>query len=279
MPNKLVIAIALLLTACQLDSPPKTSYAEAGLTAEDQHWKVQAALLDPDAYFLVYDEGHTMDITVPAGRTWYVTNTFQVRFNEPEILGEDGHPGYYKSGFLRPLDSRRSIALPAGTRIRSNIQQNGAYVFYADPAAVWETDERYTTDARGLYYERLARLQTLPIRSTIIELRPWGETGTQLEHPLPVDAERFMLVGASVFDATWLNVGILNVMSEVNNVHTVRFAESLLQPLRRDRIGNPVVRVKAGNYAGHLNPDPNDPEGWDKTGTGNILYQVLPADW
>ena len=245
---------------------------------EREHWRTQAALLDPNAYFLIHDTGHMLDVTVPVGHTWHASNTFQVRFNEPDILGEDGYPGYYKSGFLRPLDSRRTIALPSGTRVRSNIEQNGAYLWYADPAAIWDTDERYQTDARGLYYERLQRLTTLPIREVIIELRPYGESGTQLEFELP-EFESAMLVGASVFDATWLNVGILNVMSEVNNIHTVRFAESLLQPFRRDRIGHPVVRVKAGNYAGHLNPEPNDPEGWDKTGTGNILYAVLPEGW
>jgi hypothetical protein len=268
------IYILSLLLACQAE----LSSVSQSLDHESDYWRAQSALLDPDAYFLIYDSGHTLDVTVPAGHTWYVANAFHVRYNEPNILGEDGYPGYYKSGFLRPLDSRRTIALPAGTRVRSNIQQNGAYLWYADPAAVWETDVRYQVDPRGLYYERLQRLTTLPIHESILEARPWGETGTQLELPLP-QFESAILVGASVFDATWLNVGILNVMSEVNNVHTVRFAESLLAPFRRDRIGNPVVRLKAGNYAGHLNPDPNDPEGWDKCGTGNILYQVLPADW
>lgn len=302
---KLLIALSLLLAACE----PRFSTAVSALDAdapahvddvEHAHWQIQAALLDPRAYRFIQSPDPTLDVTVPAGHAWHVVNLFQVLINEPQILSEDGYAGYYQSGFVRPCDARAPLVLPEGTRIRSNVQRNGGYIYYADPALVIEGDARYATDPRGLYYQRLARLRTLPVRDAIIEWISNGVTGREMTLTLPADFERAIVVNASVFDSTWVLLGGINLVDEINNWHTQRVGSSLLCPFERSTFS--TVSTKAGNYAGRtqdtlrhgewgelfdgtwgrwLNGDPLAyvPDAFSKKGTANILYVPLPSDW
>lgn len=289
----------LFLLACNVEPVGNNLQAIAG-DPEAAYWRTQAALLDPRAYVFLRDEGHTMDVTVPEGHAWHVANMFQVRINEPQVLSEDGYAGYYPTGFVRPCDVRGALVLPAGTRIRSNVTRNGGYVYYADPALVIAEDERYAADPRGLYYERLAKLQALPLRDAMIEMISGGDTGKELALELPADFDRAIVVNASVYDATWVLLGGINLLDEINNWHTVRFARSLMCPFQRATFA--TIHTKAGNYAGKtvdtlthgqwgeladgqwgrwLTGDPiaYHPEAFNKKGTANVIYVVLPSDW
>ena len=173
---------------------------------EDRWFATQSALLDPRCYHLEATSFGALDVTVPTGHTWHATNAFAVQYNTPQIVAQDLYPGTRRSGFLRPLDARRSIALPAGTRIRNNVGINVAYLFYADPAEVWCTDARYTTDPKALYYERLSRLQTLPISEVVLEVTGGGAIDDDVHADLP-EFGSAMLVGCSVYDTCWVTVG------------------------------------------------------------------------
>jgi hypothetical protein len=293
---KLVLA-ALVLCACE----PVLSDSESGIVVDDEtrHWQTQAALLDPAAYVFLQDPGHTMDVTVPIGHAWHIVNMFQVRINDPQIVSEDGYAGYYPSGFVRPCDARLPLVLPEGTRIRSNVARNGGYIYYADPGLVTD-GARYQIDPRGLYYERLARLQSLPVRDVIIEWISNGVTGKGFTATLPDDFENAILVNASAYDAPWVLLGGINLLDEVNNQHTVRFARSLMCPFQRSTFS--TIHAIAGNYAGlafdtlqhgewgelangawgrWLSGDPMSyvTEAFNKKGTVSVLYVPLPEGW
>ena len=237
------ITLLVALAACTVE----TSTVSQPIDHEADHWRTQAALLDPRAYVYLHDPGYMLDVTVPTGHAWHVVNMFQVLINEPQAISDDGYTGYRASGFVRPCDARQPLVLPAGTRIRSNVERNGAYVYYADPALVLD-DPRYTIDPRGLYYERLARLQTLPIRDAIIEWISNGVTGKSFTLTLPNDFTHAILVNASVYDAPWVLLGGINLLDEINNNHTVRFARSLMCPFERSTFS--TIHTIAGNYAG-----------------------------
>jgi hypothetical protein len=290
--------VLALVAACSVETSSTAQLIDAN--AETAYWRTQAALLDPRAYVFLRDEGHTMDVTVPAGHAWYVANMFQVLIGEPQILSEDGYAGQYPSGFVRPCDARLPLVLPAGTRVRSNVLRNGGYVYYADPALVVDGDPRYENDPRGLYFERLQRLTTLPIRDVVIEWISNGITGKEFAATLPDDFDGAIVVNASTYDAPWVLLGGINLLDEINNNHTTRTARSLMCPFRRETFS--TVHTIAGNYAGKagdtLQPgqwgeladgqwgkwqagmlEAYVPDAFNKKGTANVLYVPLPEGW
>lgn len=260
------LLVLALVAACAphpsaTTTPHRASHAVASSTSdEDRYYATQAALLDPRCWHLASTTTGTLDVTVPAGRTWWTSNALAVMYGDPLIVAQDAWPGSRSSGFLRNLDARSAVRLPAGTRIRNNqtlpptepYRINTAYLWYADPAEVWEIDARYTTDPRGLYYARLAQLETLELRSVVIEATGGGSVDDVLTAMFPGTGD-VILTHVSIYDASWMTVGWpadgtppLNVADEMNNVRAVRFTRSVLQPLPRGS-GLQIVMRKGSN--------------------------------
>lgn len=214
---------------------------------EDRYYATQAALLDPRCWHLAWTSAGTLDVTVPDGHTWWTSNAFAVMYGDPLIVAQDAWPGSRSSGFLRNLDARNAVRLPASTRIRNNqtlpptgpYRINTAYLWYADPVEVWEIDARYAADPRGLYYGRLAQLEALELRSVVIEATGGGSLDDVLTAEFP-GANDIILTHVSIHDASWMTIGWpadgsppLNVADEMNNSRALRFTRSTLQPLPR----------------------------------------------
>lgn len=260
----------------------------SGMSADERaFWQLQAALLDPLAYVLESTDVGGLDVTVPNDEVWYATNAFAVNYNDPTYFSQNPVPGLERAGFLRPLDSRRSMIIPSGTRVRSVTGINVAYLYYCNPSLVVGTDVRYTTDPKGLYYERLRRLGTFTVRELICEASGGGSIDDVVAVDIPNDFDNGMLIGVSIYDCCWLTWGLLNVTSEINNTHLNRRGESVLQPFQRLGIGGTQMTLKKGTLSDgwSLNPygDPYssiDPAtAYPFNGTANALYVVLPADW
>ena len=257
-------------------------------SSEFTYWQTQAALLDPLAYVLEYTSVGALDVTVPVGETWHAVNAYQIYYNTPSFFATDELPNTRPTGFIRPLDARRPMVVPAGTRVRNNPAPiTEAYLYYCNPSRVIGADSRYTTDPRGLYYQRLATQQTLPIRELVLEAQGGGSINDVVDIAIPTDFDNGLVIGASVYDCCWANFGILNVMSETNNTHTIRMAETLLCPFPRLGIGGTRFTMKKGTPADgwSLNPYGTPYSQFDAatafpfTGSANVMYQVLPANW
>lgn len=289
----LILALLASCTTRTVSPPPPTAEAISSLFAdpETEDWAVRAALLDPACYSMVSTLGYagSLDVTVPDGHAWHVTNAFAVHYGEPIDVAQDGIALIRRSGFIRPLDARRTLTLGAGTRIRGNVGVQPAYVFFCDPQVVWDTDPRYTIDPRGLYYQRLQRLRSIPTQSAVLESTSGGGIGDDLHLYLP--AQRLIITSASVYDSSWVVVQCpewgsdVNVLNEINNDHGVRFAESILQPLPGC---GARVQLQKGTLGDTWGPatmatpslSSADPAvAYPIHGSGSLTFQVLPEDW
>lgn len=288
---RLVIALAAI-TACT--PATRTVTATVALTSyasdEDRYFATQAALLDPRCWHLAWTTSGALDVTVPEGHTWWTSNAFAVTYNDPLIVAQDTWPGSRSSGFLRTLDARGAVMLPAGTRIRNNqtlpptspYRINTAYLWYADPVEVWDVDERYTTDPRGLYYRRLAQLETLELHSAVLEATGGGSLDDVLALAIPGDTD-IIVTHVSVYDASWMTFGWpadgsppLNVADEINNSHSVRFTRSVLQPLPRGTGLQMALRKGSTSDApGSTNSAIANPI----HGSGSASWVCVPAGW
>jgi len=299
--KSLVIA-ALLGSACAPRAAPgrQATLARSSAIAvgsdEDHYWATQAALIDPKCWRLVAaTPSTTLDVTVPDSRTWWTSNTFAVYLGEPHVVAQDVFPLSRSSGFLRELDARRVAMLPSGTRVRSTAGSHAAYVYYCDPEEVWSTDDRYTTDARGLYYRRLARLETLPLESAILEAHGGGALSEIVRMDVPVTGP-ILLEAVSAYDVAWCLLGWsdteLNVLSEINNSHVVRYAAAVLQPIPwRGTLSAVLQKASpsdgAGTYEVSIStigtvtiPSSGDPRtAVPIKGSCSYWYWILPSDW
>lgn len=281
------LALALLLVAC---TNPRLAVTDSALTSEDRYWATQAALLDPRAYELHSTLVGGLDITVPEGETWHAVNSFAVYFNEPVVYAQDAYPLHRRSGFLRTLDSRRAFTLPAGTRIRSNTNISDAYIHVAIPERVWAIDARYQEDPRGLYFDRMDQLRTLPVRELVAEATGGGGLTDVVRVAIPTDFTAGMLIASSVYDASWATFGRFNLHDEINNSHSLRFASTMLFPFERDGIGGDWFVLQKGSTSDGANvgyPSMSFPIGsstdpawaFPIKGSANVVYQVLPEGW
>ncbi len=304
MDKKHKIILAALLTAVIVFAAGKAHSSARANGANDFNdadflAATQAALLDPRCWKEVSTTSGKLDVTVPAGHTWYTTNSFAVTFGDTQFASQDNYPNSRRSGFIRPLDVRQTMPIPGGTRIKNNAGINTAYVFYCDPQTVWDIDARYTMDPSGLRDSRLRQLAQLPVRSAVLEVTGGGSIDDDVHldldafdpvthAPLPI-----MVIGTSVYDASWLTIGCadnrvvpLNVMDEINNSHAVRFGHSTQQPidlscplrvvLRKGTLGDtigPAASPTGVPYS--INPAIAYPI----HGSGSIVYQVLPSGW
>lgn len=246
---------------------------------ETEDYAIRAAMLDPACYTMVGTAAGTLDVTVPAGRAWHVTNAFAVYYGTPISVAQDAYPLSRRTGFLRPLDARRALTLGPGTRIRNNTGINLAYVLYCDPAALWASDARYTTDPRGLYFERLQKLRTIPTESVTLEATGGGAIDDDIHVDLP--AVPVMITSASAYDISWItakcpgHISAVNLLDEINNSHAVRFADSLMHPLPACGARIAIEKGSNADTPGSANPAIAYPI----HGSGSLTFQRLPIDW
>lgn len=289
------LILALALASCSTAPPGRDAVpAAASLadTAEGRYWSTQAALLDPRCWHLLARQGDDpdFDVTVPDGHTWYASNALGITYGEPTGVAQDEWFGSRTSGAIRTLDSRRALALPAGTRIRNNhtdaapgtpgyYRVSQSYLWYCDPA-----DAPAVDDPRWLYFDRLARLETLPIRSARLEVIGGGSVGAGLRYTLTGTAD-IMIVGVEVYDVSWLTVGWLgavpcNTLDEISNAHRHRAGAVVLQAFPRGPgIEIAVQKGNAGDVPGS-DTDGIDPD-WIRPlhGSALLLYVELPEGW
>lgn len=252
------------------DAPPPATCGPS-TDPETYDWQVRAASLDPRAFVLMIDPGKTLDVRVPAGHTWYAINAFNLKVGDAGtslwIKSEWNPAAYSDTFFLRTLSVEHRLAFPAGTRIRHEAQEepepflngngcglnhicgdsddywhrNGTFLYFFDPAGIFPVDSRYCTNPRGLYFERMRRLETeLQTRHTIVETFSGGdfnrEPGRYLDEPAVTgdEYEAAIAVGVSWYEITWCTLGRgINTLIEVNNHHNVRFADAIIAPFWR----------------------------------------------
>lgn len=270
-----------------LQAKIKQSLEFDGTTAEFEYWQAQAAMLDPDAYRWF---NGVFSTEVPAGNGWYVVNAYRC------VLNDSG----YLTFSVRPCDYRRYAYLSPGTKIRSQTttppdadwvfsNPTLAQLYVCDPALVISTDARYVINPRALYFERLATLKTLQIQDIRAISTAGGDYEKYTNAFFPATFENALMITAQAYDTAWvtlLEAGTLasgpNLMSEVNNWHSVRFAESAIAPFKRSQFSG--IQTLAANYWGNPYIDPwgtgtafGDP--YNQPGYASIQYYILPTNW
>jgi hypothetical protein len=218
---------------------------------ETVYWRTQAQLLDPRSFHFY---AHT-STSVPWGETWQAVNLWRVR--------SKGEPAIYQ----READVRQAITLPSGT----TLDAPDGFAYVSEPIT---DDPRYASgeSAKALYYERLRRLRSLPIRVLSIDTtgRPMGVT---ISAPFPADVRRALIVEASAMDVAWVALqgppeGV-NLFNEISDDHELRNAHGLLLPF--DTATFPGIFTRPASVSGK--PDEAMP------GSATILYVALPEDW
>lgn len=281
--HKILVVFALVAGCTSRSGIP--SAVESGFVAsdEDRYYATQAALLDPRCYHLITAVDGTLDVTVPDGHSWRVANAFAVTYGDPVIVAQDAWPGVRRSGFVRPLDVRRGVTLPTGTRVRRNDDNTtDSYLYYCDPDDVWGVDARYTADPKGLYFGRIVQLESMPLRDLVLEATGGGAITDDLHVEVPGDGP-ILVVGASVYDASWATLGwvddlahSVNLEHEINNSHSMRTGEGLLAPMPRG--AGLVFTLCKGSTSD--TPGSTDPAvAYPIKGSGSLLYHDLPSDW
>lgn len=218
------------------------------------YWQDQAALLDPSAY--EYVMGANFVRTVPAGQTWYLVNGWY-------MLPMSGAGPQW---FHRPSNVNRALALPAGTIINGTTN-TASFAYFCKPSLVVPGDARYTDDPKGLYYDRIRRLQTELPRFQIGAAAT--NSGTvpgigQISVNFPTDFTKGFLLHTSTHDIAWiiLKPGGINTHNEISDADGIRWAEDTPAPFLRTQFTQVLLQ-------GVGMPQ----------GAGVITYVKLPADW
>lgn len=226
-------------------------------TAENRYWRDKAACLDPDAYD--YSQGAGISVTVPQGATWYGMNL---------MFMKQGTSMYYQ----RSLDVDLAIMMPQGSTWTTTTAFAG-FMYICKPEKVY-SDPRYA-DSKDLYYSRLDRLRTLPLRRITVHIPAGMTMQYQPSTPFPNDFEKGLVTHVSSEDVAWValnnpNGPAVNTFWELNNEHRIRVAEKLMVPFKRSVFTE--VKAAGSTTAGTL-ADPT------LSGDGVVHYVALPADW
>lgn len=237
------------------------------------YWANRAALLDPRCYEYVIGDDWVR--TVPPGETWFALNLWWL----------DAMPDAW--WFHRPLDVHRALPLPAGTVLKTGGGYPGrhGFAYYARPQKVFYIDARYAIAPQALYYERLERLESLPLRFTSVSIAPgseiglvvgarfeWGDAETRygiLRHTSTNDLSWTIMVGGHSSHPSYMDA--TNTLNEVNDSHAIRFAEPTLCPFARN-IWNGIWGKAAswvGDYSGVSSAH----------GHAVVAWSELPEDW
>lgn len=205
---------------------------------EVSYWQDQAALLDPDAYEFVI--GTSQSRTVPGGENWYAVTGWFVQAT-----------GGGLSWFARPTHVRNARPLSEGTTIVTSATEANSSMYLCKPALVTGSDARYSSDPRGLYFERLRK-----IASTLTQYQIGGvDTGTSgTTVAFPSDFTDGLLIHCAQQDIAWMTLletggaGAFGGLNEISDTDPVRFAEPNLVPFKRTTVPN--VHVRGAGLAG-----------------------------
>jgi hypothetical protein len=155
-----------------------------------------------------------------------------------------------------------------------------AFILYARPLDVQATDARYLDDPRALYFERLAKLQAIPMLSLTVN----RAAGT----PFATNSQKYINNGYPNFakgivrqwqlhDGSWMcmlgpGTNIINTQMERNDKYPIRKTGAVLFPFMTSMFcGLWLNNGSEGDYT------VNGPQTYN--GYGAMHYQVLPADW
>ena len=228
------------------------------MTNEERHYADLAALLDPSCY--TFHSGTNWTLTVPAGKVWHLVNGWALR-----------HVDNYK---WHHRNLNEPLLLPSGFVLTAD---DVGFAYYADLSIVQDTDPRYQTDPKGLYFERINKLRTIPLEKVSTH-RPLNTPYSTpiVGVPFPQSCERIVIRHIDCHDGCWLIFAksdfsnAMNTQDELDDVRPMRFTKSMCVPMLRS--------VHSHIYLGHGTINgPGTPQTYN--GWGQVLFQRLPADW
>ncbi len=242
------------------------------LEAEARDYQLKAAALDPRAY--VFGETASASLTVPPGKVWLVTNLYRIRF-----------AGLTAEAFMRKPDARDVLVLPAGT-VLSHTPFHAA-VQYCDPGRVIDPasadyDARYTDDPKGLYFERLTKLETIPLRTTEATIAQGTSPIAQAETGLDwgtLTEQWGILRYVGVENGSWMlatnaagTMGI-NLTPEISDLHAHRLQSyPILMPFLKEQFAK--IQLRGGSW--HGDPAAVPPGGSQTdTASGVLAWSAL----
>lgn len=223
------------------------------MTADEvAYWQDQAALLDPDAYEYTFADSDSEVVT--ASERWYLVNGWFL----------DGGSGTF--WYHRPADVNRALLLSEGTTIATGAapSTNVAFKYVCKPSLVTGSDARYTTDPRGLYFDRIMQLGTLAQYTIGVTNTGSGTSSAAF----PSDFTNGMMLHTSAHDVAWLillesgGAGGLNTHNEISDTDRIRWAEPTLCPFKRTTFPDVAVRGVS-----------------QSEGRGQLTYVKLPGGW
>jgi hypothetical protein len=218
------------------------------LEQEARDFQLKAAALDPRTY--TFGDTNGADLVVPDGGPWLATNMYRLRFS-----------GDTNESFARKADARDPIMLPPGTTFDQT--PHHATMQYCDPSVVIDPDSpdydaRYVNDPKGLYYERLEKLESLALRQTSGNLPAGHAIAVEVDVNLDWGAltEQWgILRYISTENLSWmlaLNAGATtgaNLVAEISDSHSTRLnGFPLLMPFRKTDFTK--IRLRGGDALG-----------------------------
>jgi hypothetical protein len=270
--RNLITAGATLVAASAISVTAAKATAATTPSAENQYWADQAALLDPRCY--VYQGGTEWGIRVPDDETWYALNIWGA------VAGDSPFPIYH-----RKADVANAFQMPPGFDLSASGSQS--FVLYARPAMV-QSDSRYSTAPKELYYTRLqtlacTRMQTISCQIAAGTPRPnaSGVCGACF----PGGFQCGIIRHVSCHNGAWVTmVGpdgastIINLLDEIDDGRGQRFTGSLMLPFDRS--------VWDGIWLefGTLDRDKRSGDEYAAAtqtydGFAHVAFQALPEGW
>jgi hypothetical protein len=272
-------------------------YDPSVIVSDDEllFWKNRAALLDPRA---MVTQLPPFDVTVPADEVWFLIDGFLLDAHLYNGSTTGNLAGDFAHWERRGPHYEQALPIGPGKRLINFIHDgftvNGALT-YCRPSIVWAADARYTQDPRGLYYERINKLDRLEIRQTWCRIPEGSASGTRVDTLFDWTGAEDALYGigraVSTSDAAWIFVkglgadgvtpATLSLTNEITDTHGHRLDNPCIFPFVRKNdgvLGFTGVKMAAGNRSG----DPADLSGADAAGRhgyGVFTWSALPNDW
>lgn len=225
--------------------------AEPMTSQETAFWRDAAALLDPAAYELIASTGSAESTTVPSDETYYLVGGWRVDVGSV-------------SGYLRtPNALWDAMPMPEGTTLTTDAA-SGAHLYVCKPSLV-NSDTRYTSDPRGLFFDRMYRIAT---ELTQYDVNAAPSSGSNADTAFPTDFTNGIILWVSVQDASWaglLNAAetlTFNLQNEISDSDPIRFGTTTYMPF---------VRTAFPKFRGH--------GAASGSGHTSARYVKLPGDW
>lgn len=260
------------------------------MTSKNAYFANLAARLDPRALTILAGEGSSgFAATVPEDTVWWLLNAHWICGWQ----NGDGPP--FVPWEHRQIDYRKAMALPSGTLLQSctleGMPADGGFAVVCKPEML--DDPRYE-DAETLYYERLDRINRLPLRTTRVLCETGAVPGVTASPSANMDwggsnAEHFVvrglvneraswisIVGTKADNATWFGI---NCMPEISDWHATSFDDAAICVLPRKQpgsIGFNKLVLAPGNISGR-SADATDAS--MRSAYALMLWSALPANF